>query len=137
MGRRTSRAEVVKINDLLREHLKRVGDTDQWVYDDDWSDQKIAAVVGGGLGVNHVAHVRTEVYGSLRRAGSETSADKIEALEASIKELQQAVLAQARAYEALAGLHRKLCETLALNRVADVKHLGGTVTAPPALKAVN
>lgn len=122
----STRAQIIKIGTMLAEHLEPV-EGGLFAYDGGWSDDRIAAEaapLGNAIVATHVATVRQELYGNLRKP-PEVASDEIAALRAQVAELQRAALAQAAALEKLSDLHAKLCANLALNRVADVRHLSG------------
>ncbi|WP_370135310.1 hypothetical protein [Bradyrhizobium sp. USDA 313] len=80
---------------------------------DGWDDQKVADVVG--VKKASVMGTRIECFGKLRQPPREQDHRLDEAIRA-IENLQ-------RCYDELKQRHDKLCDTLALNRVAEVRHL--------------
>jgi hypothetical protein len=127
-----TRAQVIKIGMLLAEHLKPV-DGGLFSYDGDWSDERVAieaAPLGNPIAGTHVLGVRQELYGNLRKPP--TDGDDVGALKAQIAELQKAAAAQAQELIKLADLHAKLCLTLSMERISDVRYLSGkpSLSAP-------
>lgn len=70
--RKATTTEIIQINDLIKRHLTIHDGVDtvsqkRFVsYVDDWSDKKIAAIIGKDLSHHAVSRVRMEMYGVLR-----------------------------------------------------------------------
>jgi len=124
--RRTiSHADVIKIGRVLEERLKLLGDGFV-AYLDGWSDLRIGTDFG--YSQQAIGNLRMELYGRLRAHRGSASFDveeRISDLEARIVQLTTIINSQASELHALQILHGRLCDTLAINRIADVKHLRG------------
>lgn len=119
-----TRKQIIEISDLLRLHLKP-SEGGLFAYDGEWSDQKIADTVGG-LNANHVAHIRSECFGKLYQRAPVDDVSALKAELAAVKAQGQAI---AKNLADLWDLHAKLCATLAVNRVLDVRYLAGQKAA--------
>lgn len=106
--------EVIKANDLFKTYLVKVADSDVYEYLNDYSDAKIAEEIDPGktLSGASVGNLRLQIYGKLRPP----RADRVEDI---ITQLQNVV----RTLEELTLKHNRLCETLAINKIVDVRHL--------------
>lgn len=61
----TTTAETIQMYRLIEGVLRQAEDG-CWKYEEGWSDAKIAEMIGReGIGANHVAHVRVEMFGHL------------------------------------------------------------------------
>jgi hypothetical protein len=117
----------LQIAELLAKHLKpHEKAAGQFVYDGDFTDEYIAKLVGDGLNDGHVGRIRLELYGPLYRVPPVVDDARVTAMQTVIEKLT-AELAD------LNGRHNKLCQTLALNRVADVRHLSNETAALVAI----
>ena len=107
---KASRTQIIRINDILRQHVKKCEGTDLYEYEEGFSDEKISEIVGCTRA--SVALLRREVFGQLRRPVSAGTTAQYAALEELLHRLIEK--------------HDKLTLLLAVNRVVDCKHL--TVT---------
>lgn len=96
-----TRAELFKASGLLTAHCAVDGEGFA-VYEAGWDDGKIAAQISETLNASHIMRLREEAIGRTRPFSKSSSNKKLEEL----------ILK-----------HNKLCETLSLNKVADVRHL--------------
>jgi hypothetical protein len=113
---RLSRTEIIKANELLKEHLIAEA-SGLFSYRDDWSDDRIASELRSGMPpMNAIKNLRAELFGQLRKSPAKDAEPRIAALEDAVRNL---VLQLA----ALSDKHTKLCETLSLNQIVNVRHL--------------
>jgi hypothetical protein len=115
MPHHTTTAEIVKINQLLTEHIRK-GDNGLYVYDDGWSDDRVAKGVNPELNRTQVGRIRLELFGSIQPVSPGSIALK------DMKSRMEELIARISDLE---DLHAKLCIGLSVNKVADVKHLAG------------
>jgi hypothetical protein len=120
----TKTAEIVKINQLLTEHCHK-GENGLYNYDKDWSDDRIAKEVNPNLQRTQVGKIRLELFGAIQPTVGENTI--IKELRTKIDELNT------RLHE-LENLHAKLCSSLTINKISDVKHLTGRGETIRALK---
>lgn len=57
---------VVVANGILREHLQQAPDG-IWDYEQGWNDERVAEIVGHGLNRSQIAHLRSNLFGPVRR----------------------------------------------------------------------
>ena len=131
MARHTSIPETVAISKLLAEHGNMKDG--YYHYHPEWSDERVAKAVHPDLRMIHAATIRKQVYGKLFEKPN-SKAD-VKELQLGLADMGQ-TLAQLSTdwaelkhrLDALADLHAKLCESLSVNRVCDVRHLAGKST---------
>jgi hypothetical protein len=91
--------EQIAVAELLKAHLKPEGEN--WKFDDDWSDERIAKESKTRATAMHVQTVRKSLFGNLVRGGHEHSAknlagnrphEKIATLTARVEELERLYL---------------------------------------------
>lgn len=150
-SRHIKQLEVIKAHGLLTEHLEII--VPQVLNDDGvlvtqglvkykpgYDDEQLAQQIAPDLPPKSIAGLRIKAFGNLTAPAGSTSENEIiaslslrmQAAERREEDLMKANTAISQALMALTDKHNKLCETLALNQVAPVRHL--TTTAP--LKAV-
>lgn len=108
------------IYELLKDFLK-TNDDGTAEYIEGMNDEGIAKRVEGAT-VNHVAGIRRAEFGNfpVQQRGN------VSTLQARIEQLETAVANLIKCNHDLAQKHDTLCKTLALNKVADVRHLATT-----------
>ena len=117
-SRHIKQEEVIMANDLFRKHLKK-SPTEKglWVYDEGWSDQRIASVIAPDLSVKSIAKLRLKIAGPIASVPiggvSRKDVDDLLAMNLEIKSQLAEVTAK----------YNKLVETLSINKVVDVRHL--------------
>lgn len=89
-SRKATRIEIIKISDLLREHLEKMADG-AWRYKGSHNDSSIAELVAPDLNGNHVGYVRQEVYGKLHRSDDSPSRERLNQLEDLFNRLAEEV----------------------------------------------
>lgn len=107
-----SQGETIQANDLMKVHLVPCEGTDMFEYINGYSDAKVAQEVSPTLRDAHAKNLRMALYGRLRPAKT----DDLESLRDQLK----------RAVDQLTELtvkHNKLCDSLSVNKVLDVRHL--------------
>lgn len=125
-----TRLEVIAVHKLLEQHLHK-GDGDLWFYDHGWDDQQVAdQVAKGRLKASHVGSIRSDFFGNLRNyttggGGDAALKTRVEKLEARVGQLETVVGNLVTELASTQDLHQKLCMTLSVNRVYDVRHLAG------------
>lgn len=133
MARHATSTEIINIAKLLDQHLKKVSEGIV-EYLEGYDDKRIAAAAGQGISPASVARVRQENYGKLIvRSGDARIASAEElALNTSVAHDQLRT-----EFNDLRDKYNKLIVTLAMNHVANVKHLRSPDGARvPELKAV-
>ena len=119
-----SPAQTIALHGLMKEHLHQPGPGETyWVYDDGWSDKSVAAHVKG-VNPQQVTHLRLQLFGPIGPKAGMASVVQIDEIKRDVIGLQDAVNKLRSAIEDLAKRHNQLCQTLSINRVADVRHLG-------------
>lgn len=108
------------IYELLKDNLK-VNEDGTAEYIDNMNDEGIAKRVEGAT-VSHVANIRRAEFGNFPT----TTKGNIASLQSRIEQLETAVANLIKCNHDLAQKHDTLCKTLALNKVADVRHLATT-----------
>lgn len=123
----STRKQIVQIADLLRHHLLDASaEPGSYIYGEGWSDDRVAkeaATAENPIQGHHVANVRTEVFGPLYK---EPEDDKIASLEKQLRLVRARCQTTEDRLAALQDLHEKLCLTLSINKVLDVRYLKGT-----------
>lgn len=124
----TSRAQIIRISELLKEHLNPA-DGGLFSYASDWSDARVAEIVAteaNPITAGHVLTVRAELFGNLR-----TSAP-VSAVETRVAALTAELAAERSKSERLDSrlalieeLHAKLCLLVSVNQLVDARHLTG------------
>lgn len=131
MSGRLTRNEIIEAHKMLQKRLKAPSETGGfWEYERDWDDARIAKIVrsdeGDEIRPTAIGKLRLELFGPVRpTGGGVVFAGKFEAVERRLGETEALGRELAKRVDELAVLHKRLCETLALNRVAEVKHLAG------------
>jgi hypothetical protein len=110
----------LKLYELLKEFLK-VNEDGTAEYIEGMNDEAIAKRVEGAT-ASHVANIRRAEFGNFptQQRGN------VATLQARIEQLETAVANLIKCNHDLAQKHDTLCKTLALNKVADVRHLATT-----------
>ena len=119
--------QTIAIGKLLEKYLHRPGPGEQyWKYEEGWSDKAVSAHVQGVNSIQ-VSNLRLQLYGPIGPQAGNKSVE-IEAVKAEMKAahnlLVDAVNVLVKRVDDLTKRHDQLCETLSINRVADVRHLG-------------
>lgn len=119
--------QVVEVSRLLETAVTPVPTTDgtrKCRYNDGYSDASIAEQFN--VSKASIAKVRQDVYGNLFREPKEqpVAAPSRDELAQGLRELEEKNLVLTDKFNTLLDRFNKLVNTLALNRVADVKHLG-------------
>lgn len=102
-----TRSDLFKASGILSAHCSSVGGFA--VYEEGWSDERVAKETGDHLNVYHIRKLRLEAIGEIR---SVTRAGTYEQL----ADLQSK-------YNDLILKHNKLVDSLSVNKVLDVRHL--------------
>lgn len=119
-----ARADVVRIHAKLAEVIyPKSGDEDVVTYHAGWNDERVAEELGVRL--QAVASVRRELYGNIKTGRQADEDSKMEG---------RVALLEKQLDEVRVKYHR-LVQMLALNRVADVKHLSLVDMESPVAKA--
>jgi len=111
----TTTAEIIKIHKLLAEHIHK-GENGLYTYDKDWSDDRIAKEVNPNLQRTQVGKIRLELFGAIQPTVGEN---------VIVKELRSKIDELTIRLSELENLHAKLCSTITINKISDVKHLTG------------
>ena len=91
-----SRAQIFEIGKVLEEALEESGtQKGRYKYKDEWSDEKVATLVGCGKG--QIAKCRNDLFGELERGANGINInalawDRIKALEARVAELEKSTV---------------------------------------------
>lgn len=109
-----SNVEIVIMGNLLHAHCLKIDETEYFKFEDEWSDKEIALHTHPRLNENHAKRLRVEM--GLKLAPS-TKPDP------RLVSLQKVIDSLALQLHELTDKHNKLADTLALNKVADVRHL--------------
>lgn len=114
--------EIIKASEYFTQHLKPSTITPGYFeYDDNWSDSQIASVLSADIQSSAIANLRLKLHGKLEVRGSDIGTN------IRVKELETLVTNLLSCYGELEVKYNKLIDTLAIGRVADVKHLKTTV----------
>lgn len=119
--RMLTRTEVVKANELLKLHLLPSEHEGYFKYQNEWDDAKIAQELDPAIQATAIGNLRIELFGKL-----DTTANTAREDNARIKEVETIVQNLLACYSELEIKYNKLIDTLALNKVVDVKHLKTT-----------
>lgn len=97
-------------------------------YADGWNDARIAKFVvpDGSLSVNSVATYRQDVYGNLfvrGLGGGDSQSEKLAELETRINDVNHQMVFNAFCLGELIDRFDKLCDTVAMKQLADVRYL--------------
>lgn len=135
-SRHIKQLEVIKAHALLGEHLEVIVPqvrnehgvlvTQGLVkYKPGFSDEQLAKQIAPDLPERSIANLRQNAFGNLTSppSAAENDAARIAALEAKIEDLMKANGRLSSALVVLTDRHDRLCETLAVNQVAPVRHL--------------
>ncbi len=127
-SRRLSQVEVVKMGQLLHDHVyllpkENENDAQLCEYEEGWSDERIAKTISDDLSAVHAYTLRGNMFGKLFVKGSSDQSKRIDELERKLAE-------QGRMLAELISKHDKLCATLTLERTTNVNHLK-VHAAPP------
>lgn len=108
-----SRAEIFAMSGHLAEHCRseEVDGVKYAVFTEGWDDERIAKTVSPDLNAHHVKSIRDEVFGKLKPRLKDMDA-LIEQLSFTQKKLDD-----------LEIKFNKLCDSISVNRVVDVRHL--------------
>lgn len=110
--------QLIAIHKLIEAHITSAGGL--CTYEAGWDDERIAREVSPELNRNHVRRIRSQTFGNLRtHLPSNTLPPEFEELKKRHDELEQR-------FNSLLVLHEKLCSTLSVNRILDVRHLSGS-----------
>lgn len=113
---------------LLEEHLHKLpGSESMYEYDKEWSDARVAEEIklNSKWAPQVIGRLRLELFGKIssNRTGG-PSGERIEALEGTVRALQANLAVVLNTLQDLQGRHEKLCTSLSLHKVLDVRHLG-------------
>ncbi len=114
MPKHATSAHTVQAHKLLSEHLVKTGEG-MVDYKEGFDDTRIAAMIDKDLSPASVARIRQELFGKLINRGTGADA-RIAALEGSVRNLCGLI-------QEMVEKHDKLVDNLAVNKVADVRHL--------------
>ncbi len=120
--RMLSRTEVIKAHGLFKEHLAPSDRDGYFKYCNGWDDAKIAQELDPTIQSTSIARLRVELFGQL-----DVTANVNREENAKLKELEVLTSNLLACYGELEIKYNKLIDTLAIGRVADVKHLKTTV----------
>ena len=113
-NRKMSRLELIKTHALLEKVIVKM-DGGLVRYEDGWSDERVGEEIG--VTKRNVQGARTELFGNLQPA-ARGSADPAE-----LAVVRSAITRLSDQYAELVLKYNDLVATLALNKVAPVKHL--------------
>lgn len=129
-----STPQIIAINEKLKEVLQSIGEG-MWQYKDQWSDEAVAKFISPDLNHTHIGRIRLECFGQIQARRPTSNRLDVEQLKADNHRLSMENSDIRSRLDAIELLHAKLCDSLSVNRVVDVKHLAGTA-GKAALKAV-
>lgn len=119
-NRKLTRAELIAVNELLKQHILPGSSAGYVKYQEDWSDAKVAQTIAPDIQATTIGGVRLELFGKLDSAANAAREDnvRIVALEDIVENLVNCFNDYKIRYD-------KLIDTLALNRVVptNLKHL--------------
>ncbi|MDQ2079517.1 hypothetical protein RA307_04925 [Xanthobacteraceae bacterium Astr-EGSB] len=136
-----SRAQIIKVSDLLREHLKEAGEN-LFAYDEGWNDKRVADDVTGITAI-HVSKIRTDLYGRIRPAapallqGGVVDEARMARIEKGLAELAADTGKLSELVDEVRRLHAMLCQSISVNRLLDVRHLAGPVNLGPVVNGLS
>lgn len=118
-----SRMQLIEANKILSAHLKVIGEGIV-EYEQGWSDEIIAKMLGEDISKHSVAAARLELFGKfVRTMPNGVSEERFKKFEEDVNNLEKGIKLTMDKLDAISLKHKKLCENLTLNRVIDVKHL--------------
>ena len=119
--RHMTRTEIIKANDLMKQHIVPSERAGFVKYQGDWSDAKIASEIAPDIQAHAIGNLRQELFGKL-----ETSKNVAEADNQKLKEVETVIQNLLDCYQNLERKYNLLIDNLCLNKVANVKHLKTT-----------
>lgn len=120
---------------LMDKHLHKMpGSESLYDYNKEWSDARIAEEIGykSSTSTQAIGKLRLELFGKLGNVstGAGNNARRIDDVEAQLKALQANYAMILNELTGMRERFAKLCQTLAINKVADVRHLAREQSQP-------